>query len=300
MVKHVGLYFTETHIAAARKEHKALDMAWSQLAELQPQDDIEAVLLAGFRYRFDDNCNAGMLAAQTLIPVLLRVGEGDNLLEQCMRLAALAQGYEMLHPLLDDEQRAQWKAAFAARGQALGAGTKYHEQVWRAALNVIAGVVLEDEAQFEAGAEVYRRVVREDIRPDGYIQGAVDGRDGESFLRHIVSTQALVLMAEAAKQVEVDLWGVEQRGVSVVTAAAYPLYYYYYPQKWRWDEGLSIDAAQRIFRTHGGFLEMVYCRRPLRDMGMLLQEWRPVWDARGGGLTTLTHSGVVARKGLFG
>jgi hypothetical protein len=33
---------------------------------------------------------------------------------------------------------------------------------------------------------------------------------------------------------------------------------------------------------------------------MLLQEWRPVWDARGGGLTTLTHSGVVARKGLFG
>jgi hypothetical protein len=158
---------------------------------------------------------------------------------------------------------------------------------------------LEQPERVEAGAEVYRRVIREDIRPDGYIQGAVEGGNGLGFFRHIVSTQALVLMAEAAKHIGVDLWGFEERGVSVVTAAAYPLYYYYFPQKWRWDKELTEDVAQRTFREHGGFLEMVNHYRPLHDIGLLLNEWRPVFDVYGGGLTTLTHGGV-ARRGLFG
>ncbi|MFN8374639.1 MAG: alginate lyase family protein [Anaerolineae bacterium] len=298
MFTHCGLYFGDEQIAAARKERgsKPLKQAWARLPELQPADDIAAVIIGGFLYRFDDNSSAGMHAAAKLYNAPL---PADSTLNTFRTLAALAQGHEMLRPLFSAEEQTRWQTDFAAHLGTLRTGALYHEQLWYEALRLLAGIVLEQRAWVEAGAEVYRRVIREDIRPDGYIQEAVEGRDGEGFFRHIVSTQALVLMAEAARHVGIDLWGYEQRGVSVVTAAAYPLYYYFYPQKWRWDKDLSEDTAQRIFRDSGGFLEMVNHQRPLHDIGLLLKEWRPVCDIYGGGLTTLSHGGT-GKRGLFG
>jgi hypothetical protein len=127
----------------------------------------------------------------------------------------------------------------------------------------------------------------------------VEAGDKRGFFRQLLTAQALVLMAEAAQHVGVDLWGYESRGVSAVTAASYLIFYYYYPQKWRWDKDLVEDDVQPLLRRHAGFLEMVYRRRPLRDFQVLLKALRPVYDVWGGGLTTLTH-GAPLRRGWLG
>ena len=298
MFNHYGLYLTDEHVQAARKgrDRDPLKRAWAQLNEFQTSADLAAVLIAGFRYRFDDNTNAGMQAADMLYNFAYPSG---STLDTFMTMAAVAQSYELLRPLFSPDKQTRWLTDFEAHLSTLGSGAAYHEYLWREALRLFAGIVLDKPEMVEAGAETYRRAIREDIRPDGYIQGAVEGRDGQSYFRHVVSTQALVLMAEAAKHAGVDLWGYEQRGVSVVTAAAYPLYYYCYTAGWRWGLDLTEEVTQRALRAHGGFLEIVHHARPLHDIGLLLKDWRPLFDLYGGGFTTLSH-GSVARRGLFG
>jgi hypothetical protein len=174
------------------------------------------------------------------------------------------------------------------------------EMVWMALLNFAAGVVLEDEALLHKGIEVFKRSVTEDIRPQGFIPKAVDGKDGGSLYRQILSASALVLMAEAATHAGVDLWDFAVRGVSVVTGAMYPIYYFYTPERWRWDEGISTEEAQNLFRQYGGYLEMLYRRTRHKDLKPLLQDLRPIYDVRAGGLTTLSHGAVEMKRGLFG
>ena len=74
---------------------------------------------------------------------------------------------------------------------------------------------------------------------------------------HLFLWPALVLMAEAAAHCGVNLWAYNFRGVSVKTAALYPIYYFYTPEKWSWDEGITLDEAQALFRHYGGFLEIL-------------------------------------------
>jgi hypothetical protein len=298
MYTHCGLYFSDKHILAARKgrDRAPLKAAWTQLHDIQPTDDLAAILIGGFLYRFDDNVSAGMQAAKTLYNLAFPT---DKTLHPFRTMATLAQASELVRPLFSAEELERWHSDFEAHLGLLSDSSSYHESVWREALYLIAGVMLEKREWVERSAESYRRIVREDIHPDGYIHPVVEQQDGQSFFRHIITTQALVLMAETAKHIGIDLWGYEQRGVSVVTAAAYPLYYYFYPKKWRWDEHHDEEDTQRIFREHGGFLEIVNRQRPLHDIGLLLNEWRPVFDVYGGGLTTLSH-GSAAKRGLFG
>jgi hypothetical protein len=128
----------------------------------------------------------------------------------------------------------------------------------------------------------------------------VESGDGLGFYRQIRSVQALVLMAEAAQHAGVNLWDYTVRGVSVMTAVTYVMFYHFRPDKWRWDEGLEA-VIPPFFRKHAGFMEMVNRRdnRP-RDIQMLLDDLRPIYDVYGGGLTTLTH-GLAAsgRSRLF-
>jgi hypothetical protein len=298
MYTHCGLYFSDEHILAARKgrERAPLKRAWTQLHDLQPADDLAAILHGGFLYRFDDNVSAGMQAAKLLYTQTFPTAKT---LHPFKTMAAMAQACELVRPLFSEAELMYWQTEFELHLKRLGEGVGYHEAMWCNTLHLIAGIVLEKPEWVENSTESFRRVVREDIHPDGYIRGAVEVPDGQSFFRHLVSTQALVLMAEAAKHIGVDLWGYEQRGVSVVTAAAYPLYYYYYPEKWRWDQDVDPEDTKRIFREQGGFLEIVQRQRPLHDIEMLLNEWRPLFDVNGGGLTTLSH-GSAAKRGLFG
>ena len=122
--------------------------------------------------------------------------------------------------------------------------------------------------------------------------------DMSVMLQSVLGVEALVMMVELAAHVGVDLWSYEMRGVSVMTGALYPMYYFYVTERWTWEE-ITPEEVQAIFRAHGGYLEIVNKRYTPRDIKPLLEDLRPLVDPLAGGMPTLTH-GVAARRGLFG
>jgi len=125
----------------------------------------------------------------------------------------------------------------------------------------------------------------------------------------LLCVQALTLIAEMAANSGINLWTHDKRGVSVLTAVTYPLYYYFYPEKWPWNgeqwkpsDGVELETAQNLFRQHAAFLELAAPRysTPLKAIQMILDEIRPVYDRDGGGLLTLSHAAPKRkRRGLF-
>ncbi|MBI5666964.1 MAG: alginate lyase family protein [Chloroflexi bacterium] len=302
MVEHCGLTFTGEHIRQARAERdrEPFRSAWAFLLEQEQTGALSAAQWNALRYRFDDDTAVGERAVRMLLD--LGVGYNGEVLDQLTTLLALAQTFEMLrdHPAFDQPAPTAWLESLAVTV------SDFHhaadrlsplEQLWLGTLNIAAGVVLEREDWFEAGADIYRQTIHDDVRPEGFLPQAVDGRDGGSLFRQLLSVKALVLSAEIAAHAGADLWGYAIRGVSVMTACAYLFFYYYYPEKWRWDT-LVEGEAPRLFREHGGFLELVNRRARPRDARLMLDELRPIYDVTGGGLTTLTH-GVPTRRGLF-
>jgi hypothetical protein len=289
--RHYGLYFTSDHIQQARQNRarKPLHTAWEFLGNHQPDDRLAAAQLGALRYRFLEDTEAGAEGVQALLPVDRRHDDHWRALTDTL---VVAHTFEMLrdHPVMPVEQQTPWLSDFADGVTALNQPAyelAYHQTLWLGALNLAAGVVLENDELFGRGVECYRRAVNDDIRPEGYIPKAVELGDG----------RGMVLMAEAAGHVGVDLWNYASRGVSVKTACAYLVYYYYYPDKWRWDEGFPQDSNS-LYKTYGGFWEMVYRRDRSKNMQLMLDGLRPLYDPPGGGLTTLTHGGVT-RRGLF-
>jgi hypothetical protein len=165
-------------------------------------------------------------------------------------------------------------------------------------LNLAAGIVLEDAARLTAGSAIYRDIIDHEVRPEGYLSAAVNQSGGGSFWRQLMAVNGLVLMAEAASHIGLDLWGYTSRGISVITAASYAIYYYYYPDQWRWDT-LSETDTSALFKAHGGWLEIINRHARPKDAKLLLDDLRPIHDLSGGGLTTLSHA-LPARRGLFG
>ena len=55
-----------------------------------------------------------------------------------------------------------------------------------------------------------------------------------------------------------------------------------------------------LFRRYGGYLEILNRRTGFKDLKPLLEDLRPIYDPRGGGLTTLSHGVPVKKRGLFG
>ena len=159
--------------------------------------------------------------------------------------------------------------------------------------------MLDANDRFEAGCEVFRHTI-EQVRPEGYLPAAVEGEDEASFHRQFFVVAALVCMAEAAGHAGVDLWNYNYRGISVITAAAYITYYYYYPTQWRWAT-IAEEPAKALFKDAGSFLEMVNRHARPHDLKLLLEEQRPLFNSALGGLTTLTHAQAAKeRRGLFG
>lgn len=300
---HCGLYAAPAHIQQARqaREREPFQDAWVRLtAQASPAWDHELIVNA-LRYRFDGQPQSGELA---LIALQNGVGldAGQNRLDALMAAVTLAQAYELVrdHPAFPADAQSAWRARFARRADHLSAATDeaLTEYAWNGLLQISSAVVLEDDARFEAGAQIYRQIIQNDIRPEGYLPRAVEGGDSGSLERQLLSVAALVLMAEAAEQVGVDLWSYAWRGISVITAASYCIYYYYYPDQWRWGS-VSEAESNATYKTKGGFLEMVNRRARPKDLQYLLKDLRPFFHPAIGGLTTLTH-GVAAKKGLWG
>lgn len=297
---HCGLYFTDEHIQQARqaREREPVKTAWAFLLEQEQTGALSGAQWNALRYRFNDDLAAGEQAVHTLLDLHI-VGAGGSLFDSL----AQAQTFEMLrdHPAFEQGDQTRWLEAFAGQVMAFNGADQamaYPETLWLGTLNTAAGIMLERADWLEAGAEVFRQTVRNDIRPEGYLPPAIEGQDGGSLYRQLVSVKALVLTAEMAQHVGLDLWNYASRGVSVLTACAYLFFYYYYPEKWRWDT-LSEPETRHLFREHGGFLEMVNRQARPKDVKLLLDDLRPIYDMSGGGLTTLSH-GLPARRGLFG
>ncbi len=308
---HYGLYFNAQQVLQAqqKREREPLKTAWAFFD--QPDTPIHDLLWDALHYRLNNQQQAGEAAA-----VVLQEGAGlkatQTRFEALTSAVMLAHAYELVrdHEAFSDEAQAAWRSRFAQRVDRLSgemptesdAETPHPEQfveyIWLGLLHLVAGIVLEDDAHFEAGVDIYHDIIDHHVRPEGYLPHAVEGENGGSLERQLLAVNALVLMAEAAKQVGLNLWDYSSRGISVITAASYGIYYYYYPEQWRWDT-VNEEQAKALYKIYGGFCEIVNIHTPLRDSKMMLDELRPLYNPICGGLTTLTH-GLRLKKGLFG
>jgi hypothetical protein len=311
---HYGLYFTPAHVQTARDhaDRPPFAAAWTFLRTTMPSG-IDAAVWGGLRYRLDDQPDAAALAADIAAcwvdPALM---EGQHFIAAARDTALLAHAHELIRDFDGGAALSgdAWRAAFAARVDALNARPmqRIDERYWLNLVNLVAGIVLEREEAITTACAEYQRAIATDISPRGYIEAAVMGKDGGAMVRQIRAAGALVLMAEAAAHIGVDLWGYHVRGVSVMTTAVYPIYYAYTTAKWKWDADYPVEDVQALFREYGGYLEIVARRMatlgttPSKDVNVILADMRPIADVRGGGLTTLTHAQPerARRRGLFG
>ncbi len=308
MYKHCGLFFSEAHIEQAHRQRHSepFQSAFLYLHDRE-QDGAAAAQWYGLRCRFNDDEDAGAIALAALEKYIDQpLSEDITYLDTVGQTLMLAQSFELLrdHPGWSLGGQTRWLNLFQDRVTTLSTSPYKDTQVenlWMAALVMAAGVLLERDDLFDLAVEQFQRQIDTEISPRGHIPKAVEGKDGGGLYRQILSVSALVLMAEMASHCEVDLWQYNNRGVSVTTAAIYPIYYFYTVEKWQWDTSLTVDDVQLLFRRCGGYLEMVNHHAQFRDLKPLLEDLRPIYDAHGGGLTTLTHGvPVVKRRGLFG
>jgi hypothetical protein len=305
---HCGLYFTETHIQQAQRnrDREPFLSAFLYLHDRE-QRGAAAAQWHALRYRFEDDSNAGETAVGELDNAIAAPITDDlTYLDAVAETMMLAQSFEMTrdHPAWMESAKTRWLDLLQDRVNTLSDSPYKDTQVenlWMAALVMMSGIVLEREEIFRVAVDVFQRTIDTEISPRGHIPKAVTGKDGGSLYRQILSASALVLMAEAAAHSGVDLWTYNNRGVSVATAAIYPIYYFYTPDRWTWDEGITQDESQLLFRRYGGYLEILNHRAGFKDLKPLLEDLRPIYDPHGGGLTTLSHGvPVVKRRGIFG
>jgi hypothetical protein len=306
--QHFGLYFTPDHVQKALKnrDQEPFLAAWNVLLDSDSHPGAPAAIqLNGLLYRFNDDSEAGQEAVDALQSGIGLYEDVAPLeLEASAMNVILAQCFELVrdHAAWTHDSQASWLQQYAAQvqgfNQAANEALPLVERVWFGLVNLTAGIVLEDETLLEAGAAIYRQTIDNEIRPEGYLPLAVEGNDGGSLYRQMFSVSALVLMAEAASHIGLDLWRYTSRGISVVTAASYLIYYYYYPDQWRWDT-ISQEEAAELFRSNGALLEMVNLHARPKDLKLLLDDLRPLYSLNAGGLTTLSHA-LPNRRGLFG
>ena len=325
---HFGLFFGEgeRELARARRTEAPLAAAWAQLERPPatgtpslpaPRDALHSLALwGGMRYRFADDAQAAARSLAILRDLLTGEGPSDYL-RAAGQLLARAQTLELLRPLLGaegDALRAAWRAAW----QTAPPPREYDEHAWAQLLQLVAGVLLEEEALLEAGAAAFREAIAQDLHPEGYWRPVVGEEMGAapagSFARQLRATQAYALLAEAAEHVDArwqkspgressrqsesqslqSLWTAHSRHVSIRTAIAYCAYYYFFPEHWRW-EAEPLRESAPYFRQHGAFLEIALRRAPVRPLPLLLRELRPLAGVYGGGWTTLTHAAPAGR-----
>lgn len=301
---HFGLTFSAQQLEEARQhtDEPDLQTAWQRLTQDDPADSWQTVLLDGLRYRLLDDETAGKRAASRLQQVTPPAG--GPLLDALRLALTITHISELVRDLIPPATRRNWQQSFAAQVRLL-CDTATHDSVvrlWQMTLMTAAGVAFDDPDSFEAGIDHFKRTIRDDVHPDGYVHSAVKASSDDTFLRQVQAAGALVLTAEIATHAGTDLWHYEHRGVTALTAATYLLYFYFYPEKWQWTDDLTREQTTQIIREHGAFMEIASYRGYIRDVHLLLEEQRPMLAVSGGGITTLTHYALreKKRRGLFG
>jgi hypothetical protein len=299
---HFGLYFTAqaAQYAQAQAAQPIFKAAWELLSGNPPRS-VPEYQWAGLRYCLAGNVEEGARAVALFDAALAQV-EFSSFAKGVEQTLTLAQSFEMirLHP--------EATAIVHARVQdwLMQALTFLRQEAdENALLNVLAlataemavGIVCEDADLVWRSVEVVQRTVAEEIDPRGYIARVLNESGQNSVTRAVRAIEYLVMMAEMATHIGIPLWDYQVRGVSVMTATLYPIYYFYVTDKWQW-EPVSPEQVQAVFRKYGGYLEVVNQRAKPRDLKPLLEDLRPICDSWLGGLPTLTH-GVVPKRGLF-
>jgi hypothetical protein len=298
---HYGLFFdaAQLHAAPGRATYAA---AFARLQDPLPAQPLAAAQGSGLRYRLGDPTAA---AAGNAALAQIRLPETAEL-ETLMQAVGMLYAAEMLRDTLP--QAYPWESEL----QQLLAETHAPlpesplRRYWTLALWITAGIYLEDADLFERGvAQFERTIAAGDIHPDGYFRFIPTGKSGKTYLEQMQAVCALTLAAEAATLAGTNLWAVENRGVSVVTSTAYLVYFYFYPEKWRWEDSgtLTTENTAALFREWGAFIEIVVARAALRGVEFLLEQQRPFYSVYAGGHTTLTHGKDLAmpkKRGWFG
>ena len=293
-----ALTFSPAQLALARDNQTREPIADAIAYLDSPGDDpVTEAYLAASRYLLRDDTEAGHEAAELLENIEVTaaatmVQDSSQALLAWLSAAALLRH----HPAWPKLQSAR-PMALAAEFAYMKHATDPLDKLWHGALNMAVGILLNRETRRQYSADVYRGAIDHIIHPEGFLKGIVDVEDAENtFASQVSGTCALALAAEMAPRADIDLWSYNDRGVTPATAATYLLYYYFYPEQWRWSDGLNRVDTEAVMRREGAFIEIVNLRSPLREVELLMAELRPLFCAYGGGLTTLTHSIRSPRK----
>jgi hypothetical protein len=331
MIPATGLIFTSDHVRAAQAQRgqPPFSAAWDAFIQrtADPDSSAEPVFSAtsqALTWQLLADADAGTRAIETLSAFAYSAADTDIAAFKCAFATAQAIACLLNHPAMTDAARTQILDLWAENAANLNAGDTVHLRPWSVLTELCAGILLDQPDRAEMAAAGFRALV-DMVQPHGYINALVQVRDGQTLPHTIQMVQGLVLAAEVGAHHGLNLWEYEQRGVSVMTAALYPLYYYYYPEKWPWDpkavpEPVSAkrlsrrqrasqtlsdytpDDVKTLFAGHSTFLELVNRRAngSIRAVTMILDELRPIVDLFGGGPVTLTHGLPLKRRGLFG
>lgn len=290
-----GLFHSEADLQLVREnlEREPIRGALARLQSAEADRLAQAYLLA-LRGQLFGEREAGDSAAEALKAAEIMGGGGDDL-EGVKR----ALGWLSVMAMLRDQPawEPSWRAAVAAALARFDERDEGLHSLWLGALTLAAGILLESEERIERGAAVYRAAVDQLIHPEGFLRGIADLAEAPGrFEAQASGCCALILLAEMAGRVGLDLWSYENRAVGVFTAVTYTHFYYFFPEKWRWEEGLTLARTREIMRREGAFMELVNRRNPPRGIEQFLAEQRPLFCAWGGGLTTLTHGLALPAK----
>lgn len=291
-----SLFFSTVDLQLARDylQHEPVKSA-SVMLDSPPTEPLAKAQILALRYILRGQREDGDAALAVLRELASAGGDAQSSAhQQAMgKLSALAMLRDM--PGGDDALDAE-----IARLPLLLSEDDALEEFWAAVVAMALGCLRDTDAHIDRAAAIYRRAIDQHIHPEGYIRGMVDMEHKQagqrSYERQLSATCALALIAEMALQRGLNLWAYDKRAVSIHTAAAYTHYYYYFPERWRWGEGLTRAHTETVMRREGAFYELVNRQQPPRGIELLFAEQRPLFCAYGGGLTTLTHGAPRPKK----
>lgn len=300
--QHLGLFFNLDLIQATKdqRETDPISKAMDFLRGTTPDDPLASATLNGLRYQFLDDETSGSLVINALQN--LNFVNPDHTYRQTLQhaLACLNVAETVRqHPTWGATQTA-WLKEIHQYIEALNDPpdeATLLDGFWLGALDIGAAIVFEDEAFLQRGTDIYQMAIDDHIHPEGYLKGIVDEDElSDTYLRQVLGSAALVLMAEMAHLAGVDLWDINNRGITPITATTYAMYYYYYPEKWKWETALTTETTRAVIQAYGAFIEMVNRRSPIRGIDIMFDDERPLFSLTCGGLATLTHGTTAPEK----
>lgn len=308
---HNGLLFDPALIQSVQENKKTepIAAAIDFMLTATPDSPLATAQLAGLRYQFLGDEQAGQLVLDTLQHESIIDGKSSYLetLQHTLAWLSVVESVR-LHPAWGESHNNILEVIHnlvSNLGSLPEAEMTLLDKFWLCALNIGAAVVYENEKLLHQGRKIYQAAVDHHIHPEGYLKGLIDVEDvTDTYQMQVSGTCALVLAAEMAERAGVDLWSIENRGITPITATTYLMYYYYYPDKWKWETDLTSEATEAIIKSRGAFIEIVNRRSPIRGIDIMLEDQRPLFSTYYGGLATLTHGTLAPPKkkrwGLFG